>query len=147
MVSKTPGKTRCINHFLINGAWWLVDLPGYGYARTSKGNVVEWNRFTREYFTERETLVTVLLLVDASIPPMALDLACAAWFAEAEVGLQWCSLVVVWLGPWSPFPPVLRNVEELRPACQLASLCCPCSLLLPLATLHMVQCRRLMLGA
>ncbi|KAL4437187.1 hypothetical protein ABPG75_004326 [Micractinium tetrahymenae] len=85
MVSKTPGKTRCINHFLINGAWYLVDLPGYGYARTSKGNVVEWNRFTREYFTERETLVTVLLLVDASIPPMALDISCAAWFAEAEV--------------------------------------------------------------
>ncbi|KAL4423508.1 hypothetical protein ABPG77_003641 [Micractinium sp. CCAP 211/92] len=85
MVSKTPGKTRCINHFLINGAWYLVDLPGYGYARTSKGNVVEWNRFTREYFTERETLVTVLLLVDASIPPMALDISCAAWFAEAEI--------------------------------------------------------------
>lgn len=85
MVSKTPGKTRCINHFLINGAWYLVDLPGYGYARTSKGNVVEWNRFTREYFTERETLVTVLLLVDASIPPMALDVSCAAWFAEAEI--------------------------------------------------------------
>ncbi|KAI7841072.1 hypothetical protein COHA_005300 [Chlorella ohadii] len=85
MVSKTPGKTRCINHFLINGSWYLVDLPGYGYARTSKGNVLEWNRFTREYFAERETLVTVLLLVDASIPPMPLDISCAAWFAEAEV--------------------------------------------------------------
>lgn len=85
MVSKTPGKTRCINHFIINGAWYLVDLPGYGYARTSKGNVVEWNRFTREYFTERDTLVTVLLLVDASIPPMPLDVSCAAWFAQAEI--------------------------------------------------------------
>lgn len=85
MVSKTPGKTRCINHFIINNAWYLVDLPGYGYAKTSKGNVVEWNRFTREYFSERETLVTVLLLVDASIPPMALDIACAAWFADAEI--------------------------------------------------------------
>ncbi|PRW58204.1 GTP-binding protein [Chlorella sorokiniana] len=85
MVSKTPGKTRCINHFLINGSWYLVDLPGYGYARTSKGNVLEWNRFTREYFAERETLVTVLLLIDASIPPMPLDISCAAWFAEAEI--------------------------------------------------------------
>jgi len=85
MVSKTPGKTRCINHFLINGSWYLVDLPGYGYARTSKDNVLHWNKFTREYFLERESLVSVLLLVDASIPPMELDLACAAWLAEAEV--------------------------------------------------------------
>ena len=50
MVSKTPGKTRCINHFLINGAWYLVDLPGYGYARQSKDTVLSWNKFTREYF-------------------------------------------------------------------------------------------------
>lgn len=85
MVSKTPGKTRCINHFLINGSWYLVDLPGYGYARTSKDNVLMWNKFTREYFVERDTLATVMLLVDASIPPMGLDLACAAWLAEAEV--------------------------------------------------------------
>ncbi len=85
MVSKTPGKTRCINHFLINNAWYLVDLPGYGYAKTSKENVMGWNKFTREYFTERETLVNVFLLIDASIPPMELDLACANWLGEAEV--------------------------------------------------------------
>lgn len=84
MVSKTPGKTRCINHFLINNAWYLVDLPGYGYAKTSKENVLMWNKFTREYFLERETLVSVLLLVDASIPPMELDIACAEWLADAE---------------------------------------------------------------
>jgi GTP-binding protein len=85
MVSKTPGKTKCINHFLINNAWYLVDLPGYGYARTSKDNVLGWNKFTREYFLERETLVSVLLLIDASIPPMPIDLACANWLGEAEV--------------------------------------------------------------
>lgn len=85
LVSKTPGKTRCINHFLINRSWYLVDLPGYGYAKTSKQNIMGWNKFTREYFLERETLVTVLLLIDASIPPMELDLACANWLAEAKV--------------------------------------------------------------
>jgi len=85
LVSKTPGKTRCINHFLINRSWYLVDLPGYGYAKTSKENIMGWNQFTRDYFLERETLVSVLLLVDASIPPMELDLACANWLAEAEV--------------------------------------------------------------
>jgi GTP-binding protein len=85
MVSKTPGKTKCINHFLINNAWYMVDLPGYGYARTSKDNVLGWNKFTREYFLERETLVSVLLLIDASIPPMPIDIACANWLGEAEV--------------------------------------------------------------
>ena len=62
-----------------------MDLPGYGYAKTSKDNVLVWNKFTREYFLERETLVTVLLLIDASIPPMEIDLACANWLGDAEV--------------------------------------------------------------
>lgn len=47
--------------------------------------MLSWNKFTREYFTERETLVAVLLLVDATIPPMALDIACADWFGDAKV--------------------------------------------------------------
>eukprot|EP00887_Chlorella_sp_A99_P005181 scaffold1.g5181.t1 len=85
MVSKTPGKTRCINHFVINDSWYLVDLPGYGYARASKDAVVSWNSFTRGYFAERESLASVLLLVDASIPPMPLDVACAEWFDRAQL--------------------------------------------------------------
>ena len=85
MVSKTPGKTVCINHFLINKSWYLVDLPGYGYARRSKENIAGWNKFTREYFLERENLTAVLLLVDASIPPLELDLECASWLNDAEV--------------------------------------------------------------
>lgn len=62
-----------------------MDLPGYGYAKTSKANVKLWNDFTREYFVNRETLVAVLLLVDASIPPRDLDVEAAAWFASADV--------------------------------------------------------------
>lgn len=85
MVSKTPGKTRLINHFIINGSWYLVDLPGYGYARASKEKVLTWNKFTREYFLERDTLASVLLLIDASIPPLELDVACANWLGEAGV--------------------------------------------------------------
>jgi hypothetical protein len=64
---------------------YLVDLPGYGYAKASKDTVLNWNSFTRQYFLERDTLVAVLLLVDASIPPMPLDVACAAWFSEGQV--------------------------------------------------------------
>lgn len=104
MVSKTPGKTRCINHFLINKCWYLVDLPGYGYAKASKEKVLTWNTFTREYFMERETLATVLLLIDASIPPTELDIACAQWLGDAEV----------------PFTLVFTKVDKRKKGCSEA---------------------------
>jgi GTP-binding protein len=85
MVSKTPGKTKCINHFFINKSWYLVDLPGIGYARTSRENIEMWNKFTREFFLYRETLVNVFLLVDASIEPMEIDIESAKWFGESEI--------------------------------------------------------------
>ncbi|CAL8464270.1 g3805 [Coccomyxa elongata] len=84
-VSKTPGKTTCINHFLINDNWYLVDLPGYGYAQRSKTSRLEWSEFTKEYFLKRETLANVLLLVDASVPVQQADLECASWLADAQV--------------------------------------------------------------
>ena len=79
------GKTRCINHFIINGSWYLVDLPGYGYAKVAKEQRLKWNDFTKDYFLNRDTLVTVLLLVDASIPPTKIDMECLTWMAEAQV--------------------------------------------------------------
>eukprot|EP00210_Caulerpa_lentillifera_P003216 g3072.t2 len=85
LISKTPGKTRCINHFLINNKWYLVDLPGYGYSVTSKETRLQWNKFTSEYFKQRGTLANVLLLIDASIPPLPLDLHCANWLAESKI--------------------------------------------------------------
>jgi len=85
LVSKQPGKTRCINHFIINGSWYLVDLPGYGYAKVAKEQRLKWNDFTKDYFLNRDTLVTVLLLVDASIPPTKIDMECLTWMAEAQV--------------------------------------------------------------
>ncbi|CAL5220484.1 g2511 [Coccomyxa viridis] len=84
-VSKTPGKTICINHFLINDSWYLVDLPGYGYAQRSKASRLEWSAFTKEYFLKRETLANVLLLVDSSIPVQEADVECASWLADAQV--------------------------------------------------------------
>lgn len=62
------GKTRAINHFLVDRAWYLVDLPGYGYAKRSYEDRDRWNAFTKEFFSRRETLVCVSLLVDASVP-------------------------------------------------------------------------------
>jgi len=85
MVSKEPGKTRCINHFLINDSWYLVDLPGYGYARIGKDSRREFDVFTKSYFQEREALIMVMQLVDSSIPPQKTDLEYSYWLADNEV--------------------------------------------------------------
>jgi len=90
--------TKTINHYLINGSWYLVDLPGYGFAKTSKGTQGSWLGFTKDYFLNRDALVHVLLLVDASIPPQPLDLECADWLAESEVRAR--GAVGGWVGGW-----------------------------------------------
>lgn len=84
-VSKTPGKTRCINHFLINDSWYLVDLPGYGYAKQSRADRDAWAAFTQSYFVDRPSLACAFLLADGSVPPQAADVEAAAWLAEAGV--------------------------------------------------------------
>jgi GTP-binding protein len=79
-VSKTPGKTTLINHFLINGekhadrAWYLVDLPGYGYAKRSQSQRVAWQKMMAEYFQKRPNLQTVFILIDSRISPQKIDL-------------------------------------------------------------------------
>lgn len=72
--SGRPGKTQLINHFLINGEWYLVDLPGYGYAKTSKSSREKWDKMMRDYFLHREPLVNVYVLVDSRVEPQRLDL-------------------------------------------------------------------------
>lgn len=72
--SGRPGKTQLINHFLINNEWYLVDLPGYGYARTSKTSREKWDKMMRDYFLNREELVNVYVLVDSRVEPQRLDL-------------------------------------------------------------------------
>jgi GTP-binding protein len=72
--SGRPGKTQLINHFLINKEWYLVDLPGYGYARTSKSSREKWSTMMRDYFLHREALTNVFVLIDSRIPPQRIDL-------------------------------------------------------------------------
>eukprot|EP00878_Enallax_costatus_P018719 GHUV01019722.1.p1 GENE.GHUV01019722.1~~GHUV01019722.1.p1 ORF type:complete len:300 (+),score=67.14 GHUV01019722.1:92-991(+) len=84
-VSKTPGKTQSINHYLINRSWCLVDCPGYGYAKTSKDTRADWNTFTQQFFKSRSTLTDVLLLVDARLPPNGMDLAGVTWLTSRGV--------------------------------------------------------------
>lgn len=72
--STTPGKTRLINHFIINSEWYLVDLPGYGYARVSKEARSRWNKLLTNYLLKRENLLCVFALIDSRLPPQANDL-------------------------------------------------------------------------
>lgn len=72
--SVQPGKTQLINHFEINGEWYLVDLPGYGYARISKKQREKWSKMMKEYLLERENLMCVFVLVDSRIPPQEIDI-------------------------------------------------------------------------
>lgn len=80
--SQTPGKTQLINHFLINDAWYLVDLPGYGFARTAKSNRSAWEKFIRRYLTVRENLQCVFVLIDSRHEPQKNDLDFCRWLGE-----------------------------------------------------------------
>jgi len=80
--SQTPGKTQLINHFLINDNWYIVDLPGYGYARISKSKKEDWNKFIRTYLDKRESLQCVLVLIDSRLEPQKIDLEFCNWLGE-----------------------------------------------------------------
>jgi len=84
-VSSTPGKTQSLNYFLINDAWHLVDLPGYGYARRSKSLRQDWEKTMYRYFESREQLMNVFLLIDSRIQPMKNDLDMIEWLGSHGV--------------------------------------------------------------
>lgn len=85
MTSATPGKTILINHFLINKKWYLVDLPGYGYAKRSKSKQEEFTKMIANYVVERENLYNLYVLIDGNIPPQQIDLEFIAFLGENEV--------------------------------------------------------------
>ena len=80
--SQTPGKTQLINHFLINDNWYIVDLPGYGYARASKTKKSEWDKFIHTYLDKRESLQCVMVLIDSRLEPQKIDLEFCNWLGE-----------------------------------------------------------------
>jgi len=80
--SQTPGKTQLINHFLINNEWYLVDLPGYGYAKTSRSNRSDWEKFIRKYLRVRENLQCLFVLIDSRHEPQKIDLEFCQWLGE-----------------------------------------------------------------
>ena len=82
MTSATPGKTLLINHFLINKSWYLVDLPGYGYAQRGKKVQEQIQRIIESYILHREQMTCLFLLIDSRLPPQAIDLAFIEWLGE-----------------------------------------------------------------
>lgn len=97
--SGRPGKTQLINHFLINDKWYLVDLPGYGYARVSKTQKKTFQKFITNYFKEREQLVCAFVLVDIRHDPQPIDLSFMRWLGEHQI----------------PFGIIFTKSDKLKP--------------------------------
>ncbi|GGE39623.1 ribosome biogenesis GTP-binding protein YihA/YsxC [Psychroflexus planctonicus] len=99
MVSGRPGKTRLINHFLINQNWHLVDLPGYGYARVSKKEKQVFQKFITDYFKKRKQLVSAFVLIDIRHEAQNIDLEFMQWLGEQAI----------------PFALVFTKADKLKP--------------------------------
>ncbi|MFT4600992.1 MAG: GTP-binding protein [Arenicella sp.] len=98
-ISGKPGKTQLINHFIINDNWYLVDLPGYGFAKTGKARRMKWEKFINEYLLNRENLLNVFVLIDCRHEPQEIDLNFMGYLGENSV----------------PFSIVFTKLDKLRP--------------------------------
>ncbi len=83
--SQKPGKTQLVNHFMINDRWYLVDLPGYGFAKVSKDRKVKWEKMISSYLTSRSNLCGVFVLIDSRLEPQTIDLEFVNWCGEQNV--------------------------------------------------------------
>jgi GTP-binding protein len=83
--SATPGKTLLINHFIINNEWYLVDLPGYGFAKRSKKEIAKLEQMIEGYILQREQLINVFVLVDVRLEPQKIDLDFIEWLGTSSI--------------------------------------------------------------
>ncbi len=97
--SGRPGKTQLINHFLINKNWYLVDLPGYGYARVSKTAKKTFQQFITDYFSKRKQLVSAFVLIDIRHAPQPIDMDFMQWLGENRI----------------PFGIIFTKADKLKP--------------------------------
>ena len=86
--SQSPGKTQVINHFIINDIWYLVDLPGYGYAKVSQTTRKSWEGMIKTYLESRENLQCVMVLIDSRLEPQKVDLEFIDWLGSK--GIPFC---------------------------------------------------------
>jgi GTP-binding protein len=83
--SSTPGKTQTANHFLVNNSWYLVDLPGYGYASASRSARFEWGKMIEQYLKNRKNLFCTFILLDSRLKPQAIDLDFITWMGKQNL--------------------------------------------------------------
>jgi len=114
--SNTPGRTRLINFFLINGLFRLVDLPGYGYARVSAGERENWGKMIESYLTGRKNLKGVLLLIDSRHPPTAQDIQVFGWFKDNGIPVA----VIATKADKLSRSKLLRSMQTIRKELSLA---------------------------
>ena len=98
-ISGKPGKTRLINHYLINEEWYLVDLPGYGYAEVPKKERLKWEQFLKRYILQRENLYCLFVLVDSRHEPQKPDLDFMEWLGISQI----------------PFTIIFTKTDKLKP--------------------------------
>ena len=100
MTSSTPGKTMLINHFFVNDSWYIVDLPGYGYARRGKADRMRLEQMISQYVLKRRQMTNLFVLVDSRIKPQKIDLEFMEWLGEKGV----------------PFSIVFAKLDKLSPS-------------------------------
>lgn len=97
--SGKPGKTRLINHFIINESWYIVDLPGYGYAKVPLAEKKKWENFIRNYILKRENIYCLFVLIDIRHEPQKIDLDFMEWLGVNQI----------------PFSIVFTKADKLKP--------------------------------
>lgn len=97
--SKKPGKTQYINFYLVKNSWYLVDLPGYGYAVNSKSNRNKWLQMVQGYLRNRQNLICIFLLIDGNVEPQPNDLEFIDWLGVKQL----------------PFVIVYTKMDRLKP--------------------------------
>ena len=131
MTSQKPGKTLLINHFLINGQWYLVDLPGYGFAQRGKEGRENIQRIIEDYILEREQLTNLFVLIDCRHEPQKIDLEFMEWLGENEIPFSLIFTTIdkisigrlqdklnvyqtILLESWEELPPILLSSSEKK---------------------------------
>lgn len=99
--SQTPGKTLLINHFIINNEWYLVDLPGYGFAQHGKEKRAQLKRIIESYIVKREQLTSLFVLVDCRLEPQKIDLSFMRWLGETGI----------------PFSIIFTKIDKINKSC------------------------------
>ena len=131
MTSSKPGKTQLINHFIINDSWYLVDLPGYGYAQRGKEGLENIRRIIEDYILEREQLTNLFVLLDCRLEAQKIDLEFMEWLGENGIPFSIVFTKIDKLGggklrenlnaytkklleSWEELPPILLTSSEKK---------------------------------